>query len=199
MYRILDLFIVLISFPIIIILILMIGILVRINLGSPIFFQQIRPGKDCKPFNLIKFRTMLNTNGDDEERLTKFGKILRSSSLDELPEIFNVLIGDMSIVGPRPLLMEYVDLYDDHQKLRHNIKPGITGWAQINGRNAITWEEKFELDVWYVENRSIRIYLKIILMTFIKVLMRNNINTNENKTMPIFTGTKEEKQKNSRK
>jgi len=135
---------------------------------------------------------MLNTNGDDEERLTKFGKILRSSSLDELPEIFNVLIGDMSIVGPRPLLMEYVDLYNDYQKLRHNIKPGITGWAQINGRNAITWEEKFELDVWYIKNRSIRIYFKIILMTFIKVLMRNNINTNENKTMPIFTGTKEE-------
>jgi|TARA_B100001750_G_scaffold50080_1_gene37960 sugar transferase EpsL len=133
---------------------------------------------------------MENGLGTDKERLTKFGQILRSTSIDELPEIYNVIRGDMSLVGPRPLLMEYLNLYTDHQRLRNNVRPGITGWAQVNGRNAISWEEKFEFDIWYVKNQSVTLYFKIIVLTIKKVMLQRDINTKDNTTMPIFTGTK---------
>lgn len=165
-------------------------------MGSPVFFKQVRPGQNGKPFEMIKFRTMLNAVGadgkllPDSERMTSFGNFLRSSSLDELPELWNVLKGDMSIVGPRPLLVEYLPLYNDRQKKRHDVRPGITGWAQVNGRNAISWEEKFELDVWYVENQSLWLDLKIILMTIKKVFLREGISAAGEATMAKFTGSK---------
>ncbi len=190
MNRKLDLLIIITLSPIILLLILIISLLIKINLGSPIFFKQIRSGKFGQPFNLIKFRTMENGLGTDKERLTKFGQILRSTSIDELPEIYNVIRGDMSLVGPRPLLMEYLNLYTDHQRLRNNVRPGITGWAQVNGRNAISWEEKFEFDIWYVKNQSVTLYFKIIVLTIKKVMLQRDINTKDNTTMPIFTGTK---------
>lgn len=161
---------------------LVISLLILKTMGSPIIFTQSRPGKNGKIFEIIKFRTMLNDCDKDgvllpdEERMTKFGTWLRNSSLDELPELFNVLKGDMSIVGPRPLLIEYLPLYSDHQARRHEALPGITGWAQINGRNSLTWDEKFNLDVWYVDNQSIWLDIKIILKTFIKVIDRSGIN-----------------------
>jgi len=163
--------------------------------GRPIFFMQKRPGLNGQPFDLIKFRTMrdaFDEHGNllpDAERLTRFGQFLRRTSLDELPELWNVLRGDMSLVGPRPLLMEYLPLYNDEQARRHEVRPGITGWAQVNGRNAISWEEKFALDVWYVDNRSIGLDLKILLMTFISVLRRQGINQPGHATMEYFCGT----------
>src|SRR5690625_2710058 len=175
---------------------LLIALLVRVNLGKPVFFKQTRPGLNEQPFEMIKFRTMLDVqdaNGhllSDEQRLTRFGKFLRASSLDELPELWNVLKGDMSLVGPRPLLMEYLPLYNDEQRGRHQVKPGITGWAQVNGRNAISWEQRFELDNWYVKNRSFWLDLKILLMTAVKVLKRDGINEQGQATRSKFTGNK---------
>lgn len=170
--------------------------LVLIRMGRPIFFKQIRPGRCGKPFEMIKFRTMLEARDkqgellSDAERLTPFGQFLRSSSLDELPELWNVLKGDMSLVGPRPLLMEYLPLYTAEQARRHELRPGVTGWAQVNGRNAISWEDKFALDVWYVDNRTLWLDLKIIWMTIQKVLRRDGISAAGEATMSKFTGDK---------
>ncbi|SCC47713.1 sugar transferase [Bacillus wiedmannii] len=174
--------------------IFVVAILVRMKLGSPVLFKQQRPGLHGKPFNVYKFRTMLDKKGSngellpDQNRLTTFGAILRKYSLDELPQLMNVVCGDLSLVGPRPLLMEYLPLYSSKQAKRHNVKPGITGWAQINGRNLITWEEKFELDVWYVENHSFLLDLKIIVLTILKVFKTEGINHVGHVTMERFTG-----------
>lgn len=176
-------------------LLAVIAFLVRITLGSPIFFRQQRPGLHGKPFTLLKFRTMTDARDSDgnllpdEQRLTPFGQFLRRTSLDELPELFNVLKGDMSLVGPRPLLMQYLDRYTPQQMRRHEVKPGITGWAQVNGRNALSWEQKFALDVWYVDHLSLWLDLKIILLTMWKVLRREGISQEGFATMPEFMGT----------
>lgn len=168
--------------------------LVRRRLGSPVLFRQIRPGLDGRPFEMLKFRTMrdaVDANGvalPDAERLTDFGKRLRSTSLDELPELWNVLRGDMSLVGPRPLLMEYLPLYSPAQARRHEVRPGITGWAQVNGRNAISWEQKFELDVWYVENRSLWLDLRILFITVAKAVTREGITGENSASAERFTG-----------
>ena len=192
--RIIDFTISLISMLFLLPIFLSIIMIVKINLGSPIFFIQKRPGLNGKLFNIYKFSTMnskLDKNGNllsDDKRLTKFGKFLRSTSLDELPEFINVLKGDMSLVGPRPLLEEYLSLYSQRQAIRHEVKPGITGWAQINGRNAISWNEKFELDVWYVYNLSISLDIKILWLTLKKVILRNDINHKNHVTMKKFKG-----------
>jgi sugar transferase EpsL len=171
---------------------LLIAGILRVTIGSPILFKQKRPGLYGRTFTIYKFRTMTNKCDaignllPDEERLTRFGKVLRSSSLDELPEFFNVLKGDMNIVGPRPLLMQYLDRYTPEQARRHEVKPGLTGWAQVNGRNAISWEDKFKLDVWYVDHWSIALDLKIIGMTIKKVLKREGINQEAQATMEEF-------------
>ncbi|MBE6942626.1 MAG: sugar transferase [Ruminococcaceae bacterium] len=173
------------------------AILVRTKLGSPVIFHQDRPGKDEKIFRLYKFRSMTDErdeNGNllpDEVRLTKFGKLLRSTSLDELPELWNIFRGDMSIVGPRPLLVKYLPLYNEEQKHRHDVRPGLTGWAQANGRNALSWEEKFRLDVWYVENLSFWVDVKTIFLTVKNVLRREGISSGTAATMEEFRGTKE--------
>lgn len=170
--------------------------LVRKNLGSPVLFRQVRPGMHGKPFEMIKFRTMLDAvdaQGNvlpDDVRLTPFGRFLRSTSLDELPELWNVLKGDMSLVGPRPLLMEYLPLYSTEQARRHEARPGVTGWAQVNGRNAISWDDKFKLDVWYVDNQSLWLDIKIIFLTIKKVLVRDGISAEGEATMSKFTGSK---------
>jgi len=172
---------------------------VRKNLGSPVLFRQVRPGLNGKPFEMIKFRSMkdaVDAQGHslpDSERLTPLGQMLRSSSLDEMPELWNVLKGEMSIVGPRPLLMEYLPLYNEQQAKRHNVRPGITGYAQVNGRNAISWEKKFELDTWYVENRSLWLDFKIMLKTVQKVLSKDDISAEGEATISKFTGTSEPK------
>ena len=169
---------------------------VKKNLGSPVLFRQTRPGLYGQPFEMIKFRSMkdaLDTAGNplpDSERLTPFGKMLRATSLDEMPELWNVIKGDMSIVGPRPLLMEYLPLYNSEQAKRHEVRPGITGYAQVNGRNAISWEKKFELDTWYVENQSLWLDFKIMLKTVKKVLAKDDISAEGEVTMHKFTGTK---------
>ncbi len=174
--------------------ILMLALIIRLKLGFPVFYCQQRPGLNGKLFTLFKFRSMTderNEHGDllpDSDRLTSFGKSLRKASLDELPELFNVLKGDMSLVGPRPLLMQYLDRYTPEQARRHEVKPGITGWAQVNGRNALTWEEKFKLDVWYVDNWSFRLDLKIIMMTVLKVLEREGISQEGQATAAEFMG-----------
>ena len=171
--------------------------LIRKNLGSPVLFRQVRPGKDGRPFEMVKFRSMrdaIDQNGKplpDNERLTPFGKTLRSTSLDELPELWNVLKGDMSLVGPRPLLMEYLPHYNKEQYRRPDVRPGVTGWAQVNGRNAISWEEKFKLDVWYVDNRSLWLDLKILFLTVKKVFIREGIAAEGEATMNMFEGTKD--------
>ncbi|HBT4550340.1 TPA: sugar transferase [Enterococcus faecium] len=176
-------------------IILIVGFLVRIKLGSPIIFKQERPGKSEKIFSMYKFRTMTDErdhNGEylpDEIRLTKFGKMLRATSLDELPELWNILKGDMSIVGPRPLLVEYLPLYSEKQRKRHNVRPGLTGLAQVNGRNAISWEEKFDLDVYYVDKISFFNDLIIIIQTCKKVIKKENINTINNNTPEKFKGS----------
>ena len=176
-------------------LIAVVAVKVRRKLGSPVLFRQIRPGKDGKPFEMIKFRTMRDAVDDaghslpDSERMTPFGHFLRSTSLDELPELWNVLKGDMSLVGPRPLLMEYLPLYTAEQFRRHDVRPGVTGWAQINGRNAISWGEKFKLDIWYVDNRSLWVDLRILYSTFKKVLLREGISEAGEVTMTRFTGS----------
>lgn len=176
-------------------LLALVALLVRIKLGAPVLFRQLRPGKDGKPFLMLKFRTMTNARDastgqllSDSERLIPFGRILRSSSLDELPELWNVLLGEMSLVGPRPLLSEYLPLYSERQRRRHEVVPGITGWAQVNGRNAIGWDEKLELDVWYVENRSFWLDLRILSMTIGKVIRRHGISGEGSATMEKFRG-----------
>ncbi|MEW5942682.1 MAG: sugar transferase [Pseudomonadota bacterium] len=174
---------------------LLIAIAVRIAMGSPVLLRQMRPGLGGRPFAFIKFRSMTNArdaSGEllpDELRITRFGAWLRRSSLDELPQLFNVLRGDISIVGPRPLLMEYLPLYNDEQRRRHDVRPGITGWAQVNGRNAISWEEKFKLDVWYVDNQSFWLDLKILFLTLKKVLKREGINAEGHVTVEKFRGS----------
>lgn len=180
-------------------LLLITAILVRIKLGSPVLFKQERPGKDEKIFTLMKFRTMTDErdeNGEllpDEVRLTKFGKFLRSTSIDELPELFNILKGDMSVIGPRPLLVKYLPRYNEYQHRRHEVRPGLSGWAQVNGRNAISWQEKFNLDVEYVDNYSFFMDIKILFMTVINVLKRDGINSETSATMEEFMGNEEVK------
>ncbi len=171
--------------------------LVRRKLGSPVFFRQVRPGLHGKPFEMIKFRTMTDERGpdglllSDAVRLTSFGRFLRSTSLDELPELWNVIKGEMSLVGPRPLLMEYLPLFTSEQARRHDVRPGITGWAQVNGRNAISWEDKLMLDLWYVDNHRLWLDIKILWLTVRKVLVRHGINAPGDATMPMFKGKHE--------
>lgn len=175
-------------------ILIVISLMIRREMGSPVFFRQTRPGRHGKLFHMIKFRTMrdaIDADGrplPDGERLTKLGRFLRSSSLDELPELWNVLKGNMSLVGPRPLLMEYLPLYSPEQARRHEVRPGVTGWAQVNGRNAISWDEKFALDLWYVDNRSLWLDLKIIWQTIRKVIKRDGISAAGEATMSKFTG-----------
>ncbi len=176
-------------------LILVVALSVRIKIGSPVLFRQLRPGFRGQAFEMVKFRTMTNQRGadgkllPDAQRLKPFGKFLRASSIDELPELWNVLKGDMSLVGPRPLLMEYLPLYTTDQARRHEVRPGITGWAQINGRNTINWEDKFELDVWYVDNRSFWLDIRILWLTIRKVFQRHGISAEGEATMTRFTGS----------
>lgn len=173
------------------------AVLIRVKLGGPVLFKQERPGKDGRIFTLIKFRTMTNAcdeNGEllpDEVRLTKFGVFLRSTSLDELPELFNILKGDMSVIGPRPLLVQYLPRYNEHQSRRHLVRPGLTGWAQVNGRNAISWEQKFDYDVEYVENVNLFLDIKIIFMTVVNVIKKDGISSETSATMEEFMGTEE--------
>ena len=173
------------------------AILVRWHFGSPVFFRQRRPGLNGEPFYLLKFRTMLDSHaGDDDsrtdaERLTRFGRLLRATSLDELPELWNVLRGEMSLIGPRPLLMEYLPLYTSTQQRRHEVRPGITGWAQVNGRNSLSWDERFALDVWYVDNRSFWLDTKIVFLTIWQVLRSDGITADGEATMSKFTGSRE--------
>lgn len=176
---------------------MIISLLVRVKLGSPVLFRQQRPGKDGKVFDMVKYRTMTDQRDEkgellpDEMRLTKFGKLLRATSLDELPEIFLILKGDLSIIGPRPLLVSYLPLYNEHQKRRHEVKPGLTGYAQVNGRNAISWEEKFDLDVWYVDHVSFVTDIKILFKTVQVVFKRSGISSGTSETMEAFVGSKE--------
>lgn len=193
--RVLDILLVCMALLLLWPVILIIALLVRLRLGGPVFFRQARPGRDQRIFNMLKFRSMTNEvdkNGHllpDEVRLTAFGRLLRRSSLDELPGLLNVLRGDMSLVGPRPLLVEYLPLYNSEQKRRHNVRPGITGWAQVNGRNSLSWEDKFTLDVWYVDNRSLALDTKILLMTVVKVIQRADIEQVGHVTMEKFIGS----------
>jgi len=193
--RLADLLIVLFFSPLWVPLALFIALLVRIKLGSPVLFHQIRPGLNAEPFKMIKFRTMTEARDQqgnylpDEQRLTVFARLLRATSLDELPELINVLLGEMSLVGPRPLLMQYLPLYTSRQARRHEVKPGLTGWAQINGRNAISWDEKLEMDVWYVEHHSLWLDLKILALTLLKVLTGHGISAPGHATAPYFTGS----------
>ena len=195
--KILDLFLVLLSLPLILPIYLLLMLLELVKFNSPILFKQSRPGLKGKIFNIYKFRSMTSERDkegillSDELRLTKFGKLLRSTSLDELPSLWNVLKGEMSLVGPRPLLVEYLPLYSSKQTRRHEVKPGITGWAQVNGRNAISWDEKFDLDVWYVDNQSTLLDIKILYMTIIKVITRSGISQDRRATMEKFKGNNE--------
>lgn len=179
---------------------LLLALLVRVKLGSPVLFRQTRPGKDGKPFEMVKFRTMTDECGPDGcllpdcDRLTPFGRFLRSTSLDELPELVNVLKGEMSLVGPRPLLMQYLDRYTPHQARRHEVRPGITGWAQVNGRNAISWEEKFDLDVWYIDNQSVILDMKILWLTVRSVFKSDDVCQPGHATMEEFMGSDNTKQ-----
>ena len=180
-------------------IIIFVAALIRIKLGSPILFTQRRPGLNGKVFKMMKFRSMLDGKDKydnllpDDERMTQFGSFLRSTSLDELPGLFNVLKGDMSLVGPRPLLVQYLPLYNTEQARRHNVRPGITGWAQVNGRNAISWEQKFKLDVWYVDNQSFFFDLKILFLTVKKVFVREGISADGEATMSLFEGSDEKR------
>lgn len=178
---------------------LVLVLFVRTRLGSPVLFRQQRPGLHGRPFEIIKFRTMTDARDSegrllpDGERLTRFGRFLRSSSLDELPELWNVLKGEMSLVGPRPLLMEYLPLYSPQQARRHEVRPGITGWAQVNGRNAISWDEKFAMDVWYIDNRSLALDIRVLALTVLKVFKREGISAVGEATMPRFNGIGEQR------
>lgn len=199
--RVFDLLAVLFMMPLLFPVLAAVAVLVRIRLGKPMFFRQTRSGHHGRPFLMVKFRTMSDRKGEngkdlpDGERLTPFGRKLRALSLDELPELWNVLKGDMSLVGPRPLLMEYLPLYSSEQARRHEVLPGITGWAQVNGRNALSWEEKFALDVWYVDNRSLWLDLKILWLTVRKILVREGISAEGEATMPKFQGSATESRK----
>ncbi|MFQ3787482.1 sugar transferase [Halomonas sp. A29] len=194
MKRLFDIVVALIALALLAPLMLVVALLVRLKLGSPVLFRQTRPGLHGRPFEMIKFRTMRDAwdeNGKplpNAERMTRFGSVLRATSLDELPELWNVLKGDMSLVGPRPLLMEYLPLYTPRQARRHEVRPGVTGWAQVNGRNALSWEQKFELDVWYVDNRSLWLDLRILLLTVKKVVVREGIAHDGDVAMPRFRG-----------
>jgi lipopolysaccharide/colanic/teichoic acid biosynthesis glycosyltransferase len=196
MKRLIDIMVAIFVLLILLAPLILLAFLVTCKIGRPIYFSQIRPGLQGKPFCMIKFRTMTNELDQDghllpdAQRLTSFGRFLRATSLDELPELWNVLKGDMSLVGPRPLLMEYLPLYTEEQARRHEVRPGITGWAQINGRNAISWEEKFKLDVWYVDHHSFFLDLKILALTFLKVIKRDGISAQGEVTMTKFTGSK---------
>jgi lipopolysaccharide/colanic/teichoic acid biosynthesis glycosyltransferase len=194
MKRVFDLVVILLFLPFIFLMCLVIALFVKIKLGSPVLFAQPRPGLNGDIFNMIKFRTMTNKRDldgnllPDSVRLTKFGKFLRSTSLDELSELWNVIKGNMSLVGPRPLLVEYLPLYNNKQVRRHEVLPGITGWAQVNGRNVISWDEKFDLDLWYVDNKTIWLDIKILWLTVKKVIMRDGINQNGHATAEYFKG-----------
>ena len=196
MKRIFDIVLVLFSIPILIPIYILVALMVRFKFGSPVLFKQPRPGLNEKVFNMIKFRSMTmksDVSGimlSDSDRLTRFGEFLRSTSLDELPSLWVVLKGEMSLVGPRPLLVEYLPLYSKKQSRRHEVKPGITGWAQVNGRNAISWDEKFDLDVWYVDNQSIWLDIKILCLTIKKVIVRDGISAKDDATMPPFKRSK---------
>ena len=195
MKRFLDLILSLLGFSLLGLPLLVLTCLVRSRLGSPVFFRQWRPGMHGKPFEMVKFRTMTDERGPDGEllpdamRLTPFGRFLRASSLDELPELWNVVKGEMSLVGPRPLLMEYLPLYSPEQARRHEVRPGVTGWAQVNGRNALNWEEKFQLDLWYIDNQSLWLDMRILCLTLRKVLVREGISAAGEATMSKFTGS----------
>ncbi|MFP3355716.1 sugar transferase [Planococcus sp. SIMBA_143] len=195
MKRLFDFILSLIALTVLSPVILITALLIRLKIGSPIVFKQQRPGLNNKSFQVYKFRSMTDEKNavgqllPDNVRLTSFGKVMRKLSLDELPQLLNVLKGDMSFVGPRPLLMEYLDLYDERQKKRHDVRPGITGWAQVNGRNAISWEQKFEYDVWYVENRSFWLDIKILFMTVMKVSKSEGISQDGQATMTKFKGS----------
>ncbi|GIN92575.1 putative sugar transferase EpsL [Siminovitchia terrae] len=199
MKRAFDLIVSITCFTLFLPLIIITTILIKIKLGSPVIFKQQRPGLNDKPFVLYKFRSMTDErdeNGDllpDHIRLTQFGKLLRQLSLDELPQLLNVIKGEMSLVGPRPLMMEYLPLYTTEQARRHLVKPGITGWAQVNGRNAITWEEKFKMDVWYVDNRNFFLDMKILFLTVKKVLVSDGVSNMNHVTMPDFEGETQSK------
>lgn len=192
--RLLDIVLAFIALALLLPVVVLLCLLVRFRLGSPVLFRQTRPGRHGKPFEMIKFRTMLDAvdaQGNplpDDQRLTRLGSFLRSTSLDELPELWNVLKGDMSLVGPRPLLMEYLPLYSPEQARRHEVRPGVTGWAQVNGRNALSWDEKFKLDVWYVDNQSLWLDIKILFLTVKKVLVREGISADGEATMSKFKG-----------
>jgi sugar transferase EpsL len=196
MKRLFDFFVAAVAVILLSPVIALIALLVRSNLGKPVLFRQPRPGRHGQPFTLLKFRTMLDavdSNGSslpDAERLTAFGQLLRRWSLDELPELYNVLRGDMSLVGPRPLLMEYLPLYTSEQARRHEVRPGLTGWAQVNGRNAISWDQKFAFDLWYVDHASFSLDLKILWLTVRNVFTRHGISAEGEATMPKFTGSK---------
>lgn len=193
--RALDLVLVFVSSPITVPVILATAVWVRLSLGPGVFFRQTRPGLNGKPFTMIKFRTMLETRGadgnllPDDQRLTSFGRLLRSTSLDELPELWNVVRGEMSLVGPRPLLMRYLSRYTPQQYRRHEVFPGITGWAQVHGRNAISWEEKFDLDVWYVDHHSLAVDVLVLWRTITGLLRRHGVSAEGSATMPEFMGT----------
>ena len=195
MKRVFDIVLALLGLVVLLPVFVVVSILIRVKLGGPVFFTQLRPGLNGKPFKMIKFRTMrdaVDKNGvvlPDADRMTVFGRTLRSTSLDELPELLNVLKGDMSVVGPRPLLMEYLPLYSPEQNRRHDVRPGITGWAQVNGRNAISWEQKFQYDIWYVKNQSFWLDLKIIGLTLKKVVAREGISALGEVTMSKFSGS----------
>lgn len=195
--RLIDIFLSVIGLLLLAPIFIFLALLIKHILGSPVLFKQVRAGIRGKPFEILKFRTMLNATDEnddllpDSKRMTPFGHFLRNSSLDELPELLNVLKGDMSLVGPRPLLMEYLPLYSLEQIRRHDVRPGITGWAQVNGRNGIPWEEKFKYDVWYVENHSVWLDAKILWISITKVVAREGISANGEATMPKFTGNKE--------
>jgi lipopolysaccharide/colanic/teichoic acid biosynthesis glycosyltransferase len=194
--RMFDLCIGLIGLVLVLPLLAVLALAIRLRLGAPVFFRQERPGRHGRPFNMVKFRTMLDLyDGDgnpmpDNQRMTGLGNLLRATSLDELPELWNVIKGDMSLVGPRPLLMEYLPLYSAQQFMRHEVRPGITCWAQVNGRNALSWEERFKLDVWYVDNRTLWLDLKILFLTVRKVLVREGISKEGEATMSKFKGNR---------
>lgn len=194
MKRLIDIILILCALPLLLPVFLILYVLIAIKMGRPVLFVQTRPGKDGKAFNMVKFRSMTDERDEqgellsDDIRLTSFGKFLRASSLDELPELWNVLKGEMSLVGPRPLLMQYLELYTPEQARRHEVRPGVTGWAQINGRNAISWQQKFSLDVWYVENQSMFLDVKILLLTVLKVIRRDGISQQNHVTIEPFKG-----------
>lgn len=194
MKRLFDITLVVLTAPFWVPIVVIVSVLVRLNLGSPVLYSQVRPGLKGRPFRMLKFRTMTSATDaegrllPDAQRLTAFGRGLRATSLDELPELWNVLTGDMSLVGPRPLLSEYLPLYSAEQARRHDVRPGITGWAQVNGRNAIGWEERFSLDVWYVDHRSAMLDLKILWLTALRVIQRHGITADGEATMSKFRG-----------